>query len=180
MEEKKWYAVYTNNRCEKKVSELLTRKGIENYCPLTKIQKQWSDRKKTILEPLFTSYVFVRIIDREQSSVWKTQGIINFVYWLKKPAVIREAEIETIKNFLKSYTNVFIEKTEVNLNDTVKILTGPFMEQKGNVLSVKNNKVKIMLPTLGYWMHAEVETTNIKVIQESLIPRNKLMTKLNN
>ena len=52
--EKKWYAVYTRPKWEKKVAELLSRKRIENYCPLNKSIKQWSDRKKTIFEPLFT------------------------------------------------------------------------------------------------------------------------------
>jgi len=56
---KKWYAVYTRPRWEKKVSELVTKKKLTTYCPLNRVVKQWSDRKKVIFEPLFTSYVFV-------------------------------------------------------------------------------------------------------------------------
>jgi hypothetical protein len=48
-----WFAVYTKPRWEKKVAKILTTKGIENYCPLNKVQRQWSDRKKTILDHFF-------------------------------------------------------------------------------------------------------------------------------
>ncbi|HZZ75628.1 MAG TPA: transcription termination/antitermination NusG family protein, partial [Puia sp.] len=61
MEEKKWYAVYTKPHCEKKVADLLTRKGIENYYPQNNVLKHWSDRKKIVHAPLFSSFVFVRI-----------------------------------------------------------------------------------------------------------------------
>jgi transcription antitermination factor NusG len=174
---KKWYAVYTKPRCEKKAADLLTKKGIENYCPLNRVQKQWSDRKKIVLEPLFTSYVFVRIDTGEQLAVRQTYGILNFVYWLSKPAVIRNEEIDIIKRFLNEYSYVRLEKVDVNVNDIVRIVTGPFMEQEGQVISVKNKTVKIMLPSLGYWMHAEVETSNVKVIQENIPSRNELLIR---
>ena len=59
--EKKWYALYTKPRWEKKIDSVLIRKGVESWCPLQKIERQWSDRKKIIEDPLFKSYVFVRI-----------------------------------------------------------------------------------------------------------------------
>src|SRR6476619_2013170 len=101
--ETKWYAVYTRPRWEKKVAEILSRKKIENYCPLNKLLRQWSDRKKIVFEPLFTSYVFVKAAEKEHSEIRKIDGIINFVYWINKPAIIRNEEIESIKEFLKEY-----------------------------------------------------------------------------
>ncbi len=112
--EKKWYAVYTKSRCEKKVANQLSQKGIEYYCPLNRVQKQWSDRKKIIFEPLFNSYVFVKISSEEQLAVRQTSGILNFVYWLSKPAVIRNDEIEIIKQFLNEHSFVKLEKVKVN------------------------------------------------------------------
>ena len=167
-EDKKWYAVYTKSRCEKKVAHLLSEKGIEHYCPLNKVQRQWSDRKKIVLEPLFKSYVFVKIKPEEQVQVRKTRGILNFVYWLSKPAIIKSEEIDTIKKFLDDYSNIRLEKTEVNTNDVVRIITGPFMEQEGQVVLVKNKTVKVLLPSLGYLMHVEVETTKVRLIRETI------------
>jgi len=96
----KWYAIYTRPRWEKKVNGLLVQKGIEVYCPLNKVRRRWSDRIKTIEEPLFKSYVFVRISDEERTGVRMTNGVVNFVYWNGKPALIKEKEIQTIKLFL--------------------------------------------------------------------------------
>jgi len=76
----RWYAVYTRPRWEKKVAGSLTRKKIENYCPFNRVLHQWSDRKKIVLEPLFTSYLFVRISGEEQLAVRQTEGVINFVF----------------------------------------------------------------------------------------------------
>jgi len=171
---KLWYAVYTKPHCEKKVSDLLVKKGIENYCPFNRVQKQWSDRKKIIHEPLFSSYVFVRIDATEQLKVRQTQGILNFVYWLNKPAVIRNEEIDTIKQFLNEHSFVRLEKVALNVEDLVKIVSGPFMAQQGRVISLKKKTVKIALPSLGYWMHAEVEISNIKLIQDKATLQKEL------
>ena len=163
--EKKWYAVYTKPRWEKKVAELLTKIQIATYCPLNRVVRQWSDRKKVVYEPLFQSYVFVQISSAEQLSVRKVEGVLNFVYWLGKPAVIKDAEIEIIQRFLKDHSNVQLEKTTINVNDTVRIVRGPLMEQEGNVVLVKGNRVKVVLPTLGYIMSAEVEKADVEVIR---------------
>ncbi|MES1159526.1 MAG: UpxY family transcription antiterminator, partial [Bacteroidota bacterium] len=108
MTEKKktWYAVYTKPRWEKKVYALLTEKGMEAYCPLNKVKKKWSDRVKWVDEPLFKSYVFVSIPEDEQTAVRMVSGVVNFVYWLGKPAVIKDKEIALIRSFLNEYTEV--------------------------------------------------------------------------
>src|SRR5688572_363024 len=130
MSERKWYAVYTRVRWEKKVAEVLTKKQIQNYCPLNKVKKQWADRKKIVYEPLFTSYVFVKVSPAEHLSMIQTDGIINFVYWLGKPAVIRDFEIDMIQRFLEEHTNVILEKTSVNINDLVRVVSGPLIEHE--------------------------------------------------
>lgn len=164
IDDAKWYAVYTRPRWEKKVAEILTDKKIENYCPLNKVIRQWSDRKKIVLEPLFTSYVFVRTPEKLLYEVRKVNGVVNLVYWLSKPAVIRDEEIDCIKIFLSEHKNIKLEKCSVNVNDTVRIIKGPLMEYEGNVIAVKRATVKISLPSLGYAMIAEVEKTNVEVI----------------
>jgi transcription antitermination factor NusG len=167
MEEKKWYAVYTKPHCEKKVSDLLTRKGIENYFPQNKVLKQWGDRKKIIHAPLFSSFVFVRIFMEEQVLVRQTNGIQNFAFWLNKPAIIRDKEIEIIKRFLKEHGFVKLERVDVHFNDVVKINPAPLVEHEGKVVSINSKTVKMILPSLGYTMCAEVDTANVKVMKEN-------------
>jgi transcription antitermination factor NusG len=172
--EKNWYAVYTKSHYEKKVAELLNKKSIETYCPLNRVHKQWKDRKKIILVPLFTSYVFVNINTTEQLEVVKTNGILNFVYWLNKPAVIRNEEINAMKSFLGDYKNIQLEKIPLKINDRVRVIGGPLMEQEGLVLSIKNKSVKIALPSLGYMMFAHIDSSDIEIIDTEIRSLNKI------
>ena len=162
---KQWYALYTRPRWEKKVAELLEKKKVEVYCPLNKVQKQWADRKKTVYEPLFTSYVFVFVSPEEHLKIKQTDGVVNFVYWLNRPAEIRQEEIDTIRRFLNEYENVLLEKMMVNVNDPVRIINGPLMMWEGNVIEVRTNTVKITLPSLGQTLVAEIRKENIEKVR---------------
>jgi transcription antitermination factor NusG len=75
--QKRWYALYTKPRWEKKVYKGLSQKGIESYCPLNKVKRKWSDRIKTIEEPLFKSYVFVKVAELEKTDVRFVDGVLN-------------------------------------------------------------------------------------------------------
>lgn len=163
---KKWYAVYTRPKWEKKVTGLLSQKKIDAYCPLTKVVRQWSDRKKTLMEPLFNSYVFVHANVGEYQEIKQADGVINFVYWLGNPAVIKDDEIDAIRSFLDEHENVKLEKADVNINDRIKITSGPLSSLEGDVLQMNSRAVKVYLPSLGYQMLAEVDKTNIQVISK--------------
>lgn len=170
---RQWYALYTRPRWEKKVADLLERKKIEVYCPLNKVQKQWADRKKTILEPLFASYVFVFASPQEHVAIKETDGVVNFVHWLNKPAIIRNEEIDTIKKFLDEYENVTLEKIPVRINDSVRITNGPLMMWEGNVIQVKTNTVKMTLPSLGQTLVAEIRKEDLEIIRNISEPQVK-------
>jgi len=164
---KKWYAIYTRPRWEKKIACILVQKEVVTYCPLNRVWRQWSDRKKIVHEPLFRSYVFVQVTNEEMIRVKETDGVINFVCWLNKPAVIRDEEIEIIKKFLNEHMNVQLEKTEIGINDIVRIANGPFTQYEGSILEISKNRVKVCLPSLGYMMTVEVEKSNLEVVKRS-------------
>jgi transcriptional antiterminator NusG len=157
-----WYALYTRPCWEKRVAELLSQQQIENYCPLQKVLRQWSDRKKVIQEPLFKSYVFVRVPESGKLTVRQTDGVLNFVNYLGKPAIIRDEEIDRVKQFLNDYKNVRVENIALYVNDQVRVIGGPFMMMKGNVVEVKRKTVKVLLPSLGFALTAEVEIANLE------------------
>jgi transcription antitermination factor NusG len=157
----KWYAVYTRPRWEKKVNGLLVQKGIESYCPLNKVRRKWSDRIKTVEEPLFKSYVFVKISDDDRTNVRMTDGVVNFVYWNGKPAVIKEKEIQAIRRFLDENVNVELVKIDIRPDERVRILSGPMMDQEGKVLEVKNKVAKVCIDSLGYMLVAYIDKTKL-------------------
>ncbi len=166
MNEKKanWYAIYTKPRCEKKVYETLIHKGIEAYCPLQKIQKKWSDRYKIIDEPLFKSYIFIKTSNLEKIDIKMLQGVVNFVYWLGKPAVVAENDIITIKKFLKEYKDVVAEKMEIKQMQEVKVTSGVLMDEIGTVKKIFKNKVLVELHSIGYKLMAELSKEDIMII----------------
>ena len=153
----KWYAIYTRPRWEKKVNHLLQGKGIESYCPLNKVRRKWSDRIKTIEEPLFKSYVFVKIDEEARTNVRMTDGVINFVYWNGKPALIKEREIQTIRRFLDEHENVELVKIELKQDQRVKVIAGPLMDQEGRVIQVKNKVARVAIDSLGYILIADID-----------------------
>jgi len=156
-----WYAVYTKPRWEKKVHSLLTEKKIESYCPLNKVRKKWSDRMKTVEEPLFKSYVFARVSEEEQTQVRMTAGVMNFVYWQGKPAIIRAKEIETIRKFLNEYENVIAEPMQLKEDSKVTIRQGLFMDHEAKVLKIEGNRVKVEIESIGYSLIASVDKKNL-------------------
>ncbi len=161
----KWLAIYTKPRWEKKVNRLLKEKGIESYCPLNKVRRKWSDRMKIVEEPLFKSYVFVRVNDTDKTNVRMTNGVINFVYWQGKPALIREKEINAIKRFLNEYKNVEIHPMEFQQHQRVVVTSGPLMDHEGSVLDVNRKMVKVAIDSLGYILVAFIERTKLSSVQ---------------
>lgn len=158
---RKWLALYSRPRWEKKVNQLLTEKGLESYCPLNKVRRKWSDRVKIVEEPLFKSYVFVKVSDEDRTAVRMTPGVINFVYWESKPAIIKEKEIIAIRRFLDEYENVKVQPMNLQVRQRVKITTGPLMDQEGEVLSLRRKVVKVAIDSLGYMLVAYIDRTKL-------------------
>lgn len=158
---RKWLAVYSRPRWEKKVDQLLSAKGIESYCPLNKVRRKWSDRVKVVEEPLFKSYVFVKVNEENRAAVRTTPGVINFVYWEGKPAVIKEKEINTIKRFLNEYENVELKPMNLKVHQRVKITSGPLMDQEGEVVDLQRKMVKVVIDSLGYILVAYIDRSKL-------------------
>jgi transcription antitermination factor NusG len=161
----KWLAIYTRPRWEKKVDLLLKEKGFESYCPLNKVRRKWSDRIKLVEEPLFKSYVFVKVDDAARTTVRMTAGVINFVYWDGKPAVIKEKEINVIRRFLDEHENVEVRSMNIELNQRVMITHGPLMDQEGRVVDVRHKTVKVAIDSIGYVLVAYIERTKLTSVQ---------------
>ncbi len=157
--------VYTIPRWEKKVAKLLESKGIECYCPLNKVARQWSDRKKIVMEPLIKGYVFLKIDAQKKWDLKSIPGIINYVHWLGKPAIVRSEEIDTIKMFLQEFENVSITDHEIVEKDHVVIKQGILMNYKGMVLEVLGNNARVLINSMGISLHAIFDKKNLLSIK---------------
>ncbi len=145
-----WYALYTEPRNEKKVTEKLKYLGVEVYCPLVTQIKQWSDRKKKVEVPLLPSYVFVKLEETNRDVVFQVSGVVRYLYWLGKPAVIRNEEIEQMQQWLLNTIVTSFEVTGIELGANYTIQSGPFSGLEGTVSKVDKNYLEIVLNELGF------------------------------
>ena len=154
-----WFAVYTKPRAEAKVAQRFTEEGIEVYFPIIKELKQWSDRKKMIERPLFSSYVFIKIDNKQYEQVRRIYGVVNFVYYLGKPAIIKEKEIEAIKTFLQEVEHNSIK---FEIYDEVIVKAGALKGEKGIVKSVGKNSLRIILSGLKISLIARINKLEVE------------------
>lgn len=124
----KWYALYVNVRHEKKVMQKLLDKGIEAYTPIIKTMRQWSDRKKLVEAPLFTGYVFVRINEADFDKPRFIAGVVNYLRFEGKPAVVRDEEIEGLKFFVQKGFSLEVFNSELTHGARVQLTLSQFKE----------------------------------------------------
>ena len=149
-----WYAIYTKPRNEKKVADKLEAVGIEAYCPMITTVKQWSDRMKKVASPVLPSYVFVKLTEARRNEVFEIPGVVRYVFWLGKPAIIREVELELLKKYLlQDYTSVV--QTTLQRGDKLTIPSGPFKEQDAIVQNVSPTKVRLLIQSLNLYVTIE-------------------------
>ena len=144
-----WYVIYTKPKWEKKVAEQLAEAGIDCYCPLITQIRQWSDRKKKVEVPLFNSYVFVQLDESERNSVFQSAGVVRYLFWLGKPAIVRHEEIEVIKKWLNTSDAADIMVDRYKIGDAIQLESGPFSAQKAIVQEVTNTHYVLVLESLG-------------------------------
>lgn len=160
---KYWTAFYTKPRNEKKVSERLGDLGYEIFCPVRTVLKQWSDRKKKVKEPLFTSYIFARVDEPIRQEILKDQGIVSSVFWLKKPVVVRDREIQAIDDFLCENPDAESVSRIFNEGERLKITDGPLRGETGELIKIKGTKLILTIESLGYSLVAEIAKSKVQL-----------------
>ena len=160
---KKWYAVYTRSRSEKKTANLLEEKGINVYLPLIKTMRQWSDRKKMVEIPLISSYVFVCISNNEYDKVLKTNGVVRYVFFDGKAAEIRDNQIQAMKMAIEGNLNIEVDKDKFKKGEAVKVVDGPMKGVEGEYFgTTKKKNFMIRLSNIGYSLLLEIDAAIVK------------------
>ena len=170
MKQSQWHIARTRPQRESKVTDLFARKGLIAYCPLNRIEVNYGPRKKLESHPLFPSFVFVNVEEQQKPALLRTNGVINFVYWLCNPAIIRHEEIMAIRIFLADYPQVMLEKMAINIDEPVQTINDSRVSRRGNVMEITNPGSKLILPALGYVM---MSANTVKDNKESFIHQDQ-------
>lgn len=171
--QKNWYIVYTKEKCEKKVSDLLTKKKIENFCPVNCRQIKQFNRIKSVYVPLFNSYVFACVPESDIELLKQISHVVNIVYWKGVPAVIQNEEIEEIREFVADFQNIQLEKSNVILNSEPSLIDRPAYAIDGNMVMIKSKSVKVNIPSLGFTMIAKMNEKGVVGREITFYPKNK-------
>lgn len=153
----KWYGVYTKINCEKKVSDFLSRRKIENFYPAVTVPVKWSFMKKYTATPILPSYIFVHADEDHLAIIKNCPGVINFLYWIGKPVVVQDAEIAIMKSISAGVSPVKVQKSKINLE---KIEHGPTISST-EVDGVRTFKVTIC--SIGYSLITEMDSPKLSL-----------------
>ena len=159
-----WFVLRTKPRQEKKAAAYLSDGGFEVYIPLRETIKIWSDRKKKVEEPIIPSYIFIHISEKDRTSIFPAIGITNYMYWLKKPVIIRDKEMNQMQRWFNDHAEEEIKSREVTIGSTVKIESGIMTGKEGVVERVGTKFITLSIPQLGIKLQVDKPSTLIKKI----------------
>ena len=161
--EKRWYALYTRSRWEKKIHEALVNKGIESYLPLQKTLRQWSDRRKWVYEPLLRSYVFVRIYQKDYLKPLKTDGVVTFVKTAGEMSPVQDEEIKILKIISGSGEDVQITTEHFEKGDPVEVISGRMKGLYGTLVQYRGkHQVMVRIESIDQNLMINIPVVHLK------------------
>lgn len=145
VEQAQWYALRTRSRHEKMVADQLDRLGVDNFLPLVKRTRQWSDRVKEVELPLFSGYTFVRVVlsSPDRLRVLQTHGVAGFVGINCCGTAIPESQIQDIRTLLASDVP-FEEQPFLKVGQRVRVRGGALDGVEG-ILSARNDDSSLVI-----------------------------------
>ncbi|MFN3650209.1 MAG: UpxY family transcription antiterminator [Armatimonadota bacterium] len=141
-----WYAVYTRSRHEKQVATFLARQGLEVYLPLRRTWSSRKDRKLTIEVPALPGYLFVKCVlyAETRALLKRSAGVIHLVDSVGKPAVIPEAQVESLRTALAAAVNAE-GHPYLKAGERVRVIRGPLIGAEGQLLRVAESRHRLVL-----------------------------------
>ncbi len=161
-----WYAVYTRSRGEKVAAKLLQDQEIEVYLPLQRKLREWSDRKKWVEVPYINSYLFVYTSEKEYYDILNTQGIIRYITFEGKAAIIPDWQIEAMKKIIASDTTVTFSAHRFRKGEKIQVESGALMGYEGEVVQDTDGKKKVIIRInqLGLSMMLHIDISDVRRI----------------
>ena len=164
----RWYVVHTYSCYEKKVKtdleKTIKNRELEDYffdiiVPMEEQIEIKEGQRKTNLKKVFPGYVLIKMIVTEKTwyIVRNTRGVTGFVGSGTDPIPLTDEEIS------KMGFEELAVKVDYNVNDSVKIINGPFTDYTGTVVEInqEKHKVKVLISMFGRETPVELEFSQI-------------------
>ncbi|MBD3225537.1 MAG: UpxY family transcription antiterminator [Caldithrix sp.] len=167
----KWYAIYTRPKHENKVYDQLVEKDIEAFLPLVPRIRIWKDRKKKLMMPMFTSYLFAYFDYKNRFDVLHCKGVVKIVNFRGKPAVVPEWQISSLKRMLEFPDQIVVENY-VRPGEIVRVIAGPFFGMQGMVKEIRGtNRLVVSIDGIMQAVSVGIDTAQVervKNVQDSI------------
>lgn len=141
----RWFAVHTKARHEKVVAASVHELGIQSFLPIVKQVRQWSDRRKLIESPLFSCYVFVKLVPNqvERLRVLRVNGVLRFVGTNGIGVPIPEEQIECVR-ILITEELPFCSHPFLKIGQRVRVRSGALGGMEGILVSRKGENTLVL------------------------------------
>jgi len=165
--DKRWFAVYTTCRHEKRVAQHLQQRDIDYFLPIYRTQHRWKDGSKVMLDlPLFPGYVFVRINASRRVGVLEVPGVVSLIGSGSRPAELPDFEVEALRAGLDP------TKAEphplVMVGQRVRIRSGALAGVEGIVVRKKSGfRLVLTLSLLMQSIAIEVDGDDVEFVEAS-------------
>ena len=152
MQNKNWYVLYVKRNHENKVETLINKwdNDVQAFCPIRTETRVWSDRKKKIKVPLLPRIVFVNATEEQRNTVFDLPGTVNYLYDQGKPGIVREAEINFLKDNLKNFDIQSHSVEALALGTTLPLTDFGMENQEGLIVKTTKNNVWVVLKSVGF------------------------------
>ena len=151
-----WFALRIKARREKFVASSLRSKGYEEFLPLYRCRRRWSDRMKTHELPLFPGYVFCRFDMNNRLPILVTPNVLLIVGCGKTPLPVEDSEIAALQSIVKSGL-----KAEpwpyLRVGQRVRIERGSLEGVEGLLLAAKPQRLVVSVTILQRSVAVEIE-----------------------
>lgn len=137
--------------------------GIESYLPLVKQVKQWSDRKKTVEEPLFTGYLFVKLLPSELDKPRYVNGVVNYLSFEKRKAIVTETEIDNLKHLVDNGYALNQDIDCIKIGSKVKLLLSSFKNEVAFVEELNNDFAVIFFESLNQYIKVKAPIKALEI-----------------
>jgi transcription antitermination factor NusG len=146
-----WFALRVRPKHEKTVATNLSKLGFDDYLPLQKVRRRWSDRIKELDAPLFPGYIFCRFAYPDRLRVLNWPGVESIV------GGVDDSEIDALRTLVAS-GKPLAHLPFLRVGQQVSIGRGPLAGIRGVVLRDENAwRVVVSVEALDRSISVEVD-----------------------
>ena len=160
-----WYAIRVKSNCERGVAISLRSRGYDEFLPVYRSRRQWSDRQKYIDLPLFPGYVFCRLDLGRRLPVITTPGVVSILGVGHTPMPVREEEIAAVQKVIQTGLAA-TPWPFLRIGERVLIDRGPLAGVEGSLVEIKKSlRLVLSIELLQRSIAAEVDRSWIRPIK---------------